>query len=303
MKKIEKQTGKLFGKLWHRFNDEQYKQSAELFAKRFKDNDFDLKWFKNKICLDAGCGGGRYSVAMASLGAKQVIGCDISENGIKDAQRRCKDIPSIRFDVATILDLPYEDNFFDFVCCSGVIHHTVNPLCGIAEVSRVLKTGGKAYFLIYGKGTIRWELMINLRTYLHYIGYDIINAVACDFFPANKQRHFLDDFFVPVLNFFSRVDITRMLSACDFNKIDFWEKGRYFHEVYANSQVEEFYLLIDFFNFLRESKHINSVYNGEEIVDIMINLVSETISTSMVLGDNIFGVDGAENNRVLAIKY
>jgi len=43
---------------------------------------------KGKRCLDAGCGGGRYSIALASLGAKDVIGVDLSRTLIADARRR-----------------------------------------------------------------------------------------------------------------------------------------------------------------------------------------------------------------------
>ena len=42
-----------------------------LFGKRLELAKFDAKWFEGKNCLDAGCGGGRNSIAMARLGAKQ----------------------------------------------------------------------------------------------------------------------------------------------------------------------------------------------------------------------------------------
>ena len=55
---------------------------------RFRDNKFDVSWFQNKQCLDAGCGGGRYSIAMQKLGAQSVVGVDITREGIEDARRR-----------------------------------------------------------------------------------------------------------------------------------------------------------------------------------------------------------------------
>src|SRR5438874_1223600 len=71
------ETGRLFGDLWHRYDENLYEESIALFARRFEANGFDLSWFRGRRCLDAGCGGGRYSIAMARLGASQVIGCDI----------------------------------------------------------------------------------------------------------------------------------------------------------------------------------------------------------------------------------
>lgn len=73
-KSVEEKTGKLFGGLWHALSDEQYRESVELFRKRFVANGFDLGWFAGKTCLDAGCGSGRYGVAMAMHGAAQVVG-------------------------------------------------------------------------------------------------------------------------------------------------------------------------------------------------------------------------------------
>ncbi len=50
-------TGSLFGDLWHRYGDDLFENSVNLFTARFKANGFDLKWFRGKRCLDAGCGG------------------------------------------------------------------------------------------------------------------------------------------------------------------------------------------------------------------------------------------------------
>ena len=35
-----------------------------------------------------------------------------------------------------------EDNFFDFVHCAGVLHHTTDLPAGIKELARVTKEGG-----------------------------------------------------------------------------------------------------------------------------------------------------------------
>ena len=78
MNKVERATGELFGSLWGKLTDQQYRESVDLFRRRFEANGFDLSWFTGKRCLDAGTGSGRYAVAMAMHGA-DVVGCDISE--------------------------------------------------------------------------------------------------------------------------------------------------------------------------------------------------------------------------------
>ena len=74
MSELETRTGRLFGDLWHYLDDEQFEQSVALFASRFEANGFDLSWFEGKKCLDVGCGGGRYTIAIGRLGAGQVVG-------------------------------------------------------------------------------------------------------------------------------------------------------------------------------------------------------------------------------------
>ena len=97
VKSVEEKTGELFGDLWHRYDDYLFKESVDLFAQRLSSNGFDLNWLKDKVCLDAGCGGGRYSIAIALHQAKQVIGCDVSATGLLDAKKRATGFSSIEF--------------------------------------------------------------------------------------------------------------------------------------------------------------------------------------------------------------
>ena len=61
------------------------------------------------VVLDAGCGYGRIAKALLSYNHK-VFGCDVSKEMIRAADDE-------RFIVASILDLPYDDNFFTVGFC------------------------------------------------------------------------------------------------------------------------------------------------------------------------------------------
>src|SRR5262245_43926192 len=79
---LEHNTGRLFSDLWGPYDGKLFEESVDLFVKRLQKARFDPNWFKAKSCLDAGCGGGRNSVAMARLGAKEVVGIDVGEQGL-----------------------------------------------------------------------------------------------------------------------------------------------------------------------------------------------------------------------------
>ena len=187
---LEEVTGKLFGGLWTSLNDQQYRESVELFTKRAIANNFDLDWLKGKKCLDAGCGSGRYSVAMALHGAASVTAVDVSDTGLAEASRRASEFPSITFQKASVLDLPFEDSTFDFVWSAGVIHHTSDFDKALSELTRVLKPRGKLFLLVYGAGGLRWKAVQALRPVVVDLGMKLIDdAIGIAGLPANNRKH------------------------------------------------------------------------------------------------------------------
>ena len=107
---VESDTGKLFGSLWPRLSDIQFQDSVDLFRKRADANSFDLDIINGARCLDAGCGSGRYSVAMALCGADHIDALDISESGLSHARQRCSSFESINFVQGSVLDIPFNDS-------------------------------------------------------------------------------------------------------------------------------------------------------------------------------------------------
>jgi SAM-dependent methyltransferase len=101
---------------------------------------------KGKKMLDLGCGAGETAVYFALQGA-DVWACDIAEELLAVAGRLAEKFDvTIKRSVASSGTLPYPDGNFDYVFGNGVLHH-VELSSTAAEIRRVLKPGGKAFFV------------------------------------------------------------------------------------------------------------------------------------------------------------
>ncbi len=104
--------------------------------------------------LDLGCGDGDYSVRLKELGFEVVAG-DMDVKRFKYAGK-------IDFKVCDVTRrLPFEDGTFDYILLAEVIEHLSNPYEVMAEISRVLKKGGK---LVLSTPNI-----LNLKSRLRYL--------------------------------------------------------------------------------------------------------------------------------------
>ena len=312
MSEVEARTGRLFGDLWHHLDNEQFEQSVALFARRFEANGFDLSWLKGKQCLDVGCGGGRYSIAMGRLGAGQGTGCDISDDGLANARFRAEGTPHVTFEKASALDLPFEDESFDFVFSSGVLHHTTDPDEGLDELTRVLRPGGYLYLMLYGGGGLRWAASMAVRPYAQELGVDFIDkAIGKTGLPANNRRHFLDDFFAPIVEFVTWDSLLTKLKARGYGEINRW--GRDDHDAEANlKDVSKMVLIFSQAVELARSADaeiLSLAEAGLETVTGFHNQIEEIIAacergdiSRQTVVDKIIGEQIDDNHRVVARK-
>jgi ubiquinone/menaquinone biosynthesis C-methylase UbiE len=239
---VEERTGALYGDLWPQYDDKLFLESLALFAKRWAANGEDPGFFEGKRCLDAGCGGGRYSLAMAQMGAASVVGVDVSGSGLEDARRRGERLgfASVTFRQASVLDLPFPDAEFDFVCCSGVLHHTAAVERGLREIHRVLKPGGSSYLLLYGAGGVFWPSNYVLRALAGVLGKDEVERYVNEagYSPA-KRRAVVDDLLVPILETYSAERVAALLHNAGFTGMRVWQGERMDHESDAASMLAE----------------------------------------------------------------
>ena len=113
--------------------------SAKSYDKLFSElsKSLDLQQQKFKI-IDLGCGTGTFTKKLSLLSNK-VYGCDISSKSIK---RAISFYPEINFSTQNIENLSFENDFFDVVIFSGVLHHFDDLHKPLMEAKRILKPDG-----------------------------------------------------------------------------------------------------------------------------------------------------------------
>lgn len=234
-KEYTNKTSNIYGSLFTNYSNKLFEESVELFFKRHKKWGFDLNWFRDKICLDAGCGGGRFVVALAELGAKEVVGVDISQEAVKAANERFskRNLKCARAIEASVLQIPFSDNYFDYVVCSGVIHHTPDPYRGFLELVRVLKPNGKLFLSVYGKGGLKWFFKVDIFRYsiCKVISFNSMEKLFKFFrVPANKRYAILDNLYVPYCYRYKEKEIKNWLENNGFKNLKRVKFERYDYE-------------------------------------------------------------------------
>ena len=102
---------------------------------------------QEKLVLEYGCAKGDVSLRLAPV-CKHISGIDISDVAINQARETASErsLKNTRFEVMDAENMTFEDQSFDLVFGSGIIHHLdVDKAFG--EISRVLKPGGRAIFV------------------------------------------------------------------------------------------------------------------------------------------------------------
>lgn len=105
-------------------NDPWHDYSKEIIASYIRQH----KFFQNSVVLNAGSAGNTYKID-----CKKMYHVDIADEKIKNIENAV---------VASIENLPFNDNFFDSILCVGSVLNYCDAMAAISELSRVLKANG-----------------------------------------------------------------------------------------------------------------------------------------------------------------
>ncbi|MGA1822397.1 MAG: class I SAM-dependent methyltransferase [Thermoplasmatota archaeon] len=107
--------------------------------------------------LDIGCSSGAQSFSMERKGF-QVVGIDITENGIKKARSWAESInSSCQFRIMDINSSDFEDDTFDLVLASEALEHIPDNRRTAEEIHRITKKGGHIIYTMPNGKSGYWK--------------------------------------------------------------------------------------------------------------------------------------------------
>lgn len=148
MMELDKKTAAAFGYQWKKF-EHTFKKNEEEFLS-YVSPFFAKDIFKDKIVLDAGCGGGKFCSLIAKYGAKMAVGIDFSDSCYV-AYQAVKHLPNAYILKADINNPPFKEVAFDIIFSIGVLHHLPDPRQGFMNLAAKLKKRGVIFVWVYAK--------------------------------------------------------------------------------------------------------------------------------------------------------
>lgn len=150
---------------FRRFEQRYYERPWRIIEEEFQGTD---------SVLDVGCGDGRLTY-LISRKADTVIGVDCQERPLEFARLICDSLGAkdIVFQKGNIFSLDFEEGTFDKVTCFDVIEHLPQDAASkaLAELSRVLKSGGRVYLTTPNRKNLRSRIFGHTLSYKHHQEY------------------------------------------------------------------------------------------------------------------------------------
>ena len=132
--------------------------------------------YKKKV-LEVGCGTGQLSIYFSIGTNNEVVGLDPTIESLVLAKNFSEknNISNIKLVNADIFDDVLNDNYFDFIWCNGVLHHTKDPYGAFKILIKSLKINGYVLIGLYNKyGRVRTII----RRYIYKIfGRKILSII------------------------------------------------------------------------------------------------------------------------------
>jgi SAM-dependent methyltransferase len=114
--------------------------------------------FEGRVVMEVGCGTGRWAVAVAGWGAREVLAVDFSE-AVEVAFRNARGLPNLHVIQADLHRLPLRRGTaaqVDVGMSIGVLHCLVDPARGLQALADVTRPGGTVFSWVYAAEGNEW---------------------------------------------------------------------------------------------------------------------------------------------------
>ena len=144
-----------FGFQWNTFSKTQLDSFTGLpisHDRFYAQSKWDSKDMRGKKILDVGCGAGRFTEIALQSGAT-VYAIDFS-SAVDACASNLNQHDNLNIVQADIFQLPFEQNYFDYVYCFGVLQHTPSVEKALAALPPYLKPNGQLAVDVY---QLKWH--------------------------------------------------------------------------------------------------------------------------------------------------
>ena len=197
---LDEDTVDSFGEEWLKFNAFTDKE-IDIAGSQYFDIVDELVLNKEAVVLDLGCGSGRWTKYIAKK-VKLIEAVDPS-SAIFSAVKLNEGEANVRVTQASVSNIPFNDNTFDFVISLGVLHHIPDTQQALIDVVKKIKTGGSILLYLYysldNRGGL-YKFIFNVSTFFRLI--------------ISKMSHFLKKLFCDIIAisiYYPLVILTRFL--------------------------------------------------------------------------------------------
>lgn len=212
----------------------------------------DTNYPSGSKVLEAGCGVGAQTISLARNSPNALItSVDISRPSLNHAKKLIdqENIANVNFQVADIMDLPFDDETFDHVFICFVLEHLPDPVVALESLKRVLKKGGtitviegdhgSCYFSPETEEAVNaWQCLIKAQTHLNcnpLIGrelYPLLNQAGFEDIQVDPRIVYVDESKGELVEGFIKKTIIAMVEGVKDQSIksgmidsETWEKG------------------------------------------------------------------------------
>ncbi|HEX3943022.1 MAG TPA: methyltransferase domain-containing protein [Rhizomicrobium sp.] len=153
--------------------------------------------------LDCGCGLHTFNIRSCQrIGFARNEAIDANPDVVAELRG---EVQNVQFRVGSVLEIPSSNDEFDLVICSGVAHHTSDPLRAFHEIARVMKPGAIAYISLYTFRLSLFDAFVRaIRVLSHIIPYGVARYVSRHSRILNN--FVLDHMYVPLLWLYTAAD-------------------------------------------------------------------------------------------------